>query len=230
MRWDKNTEQYLIVDISPFILRLFEIEGTVEGLLGMNLSLPTLVSYLNLVRNSTIHYIEFLYDIDEHRYTVKIVEEKEVFTIIFESLFCNIKEGKSSEPIIHIDDEFLKDVEGLFTNDKTISEIFALRNATQENVGLEILYVVKKVQEQLEELKINNNKQCSIYDDRLKQVEENYIKEKDLDVYYVLAKIGFKKFIILIFILSLIETTMIEPFILPIINQMRESIINILDD
>jgi hypothetical protein len=148
VQWDDKLKQYLIVDISPFILRLFEIEGTVEGLLGNPLALPTLVRYLDLVRKSTIHFIEFLYDIGDLRYTVKIVEEKQHYTIIFESIFCNIKDIAVAEPIVDIDDTFLKDVEGLFTNDKTISEIFALRNATQENVGLEILYVVKKVQEQ----------------------------------------------------------------------------------
>lgn len=230
VRWDENLGQFLIVDISPFILRLFGIEGTVEGMINNPIVLPTLVSYLNLVKNSTIHFIEFLYDIDDLRYTVKIVEEKDCYTIIFESLFCNVKDIGITEPIPDIDDTFLHDVEGLFTNDKTISEIFALRNATQENVELEILYIVKKVQEQLEEWKTEYQNKSSVAEKRLDDFEDEYIKEKDLDFYYVLGKVGIKRLIILLFVLSIIETTAIEPFITPIINQMKESVTNVIDD
>ena len=230
VRWDEKLKQFIIVDISPFILRLFEIEGTVEGMINNPIVLPTLVSYLNLVRNSTIHFVEFIYDINEIRYIVKIVEERDCYTVIFESLFCNVKEIDITDPIPDIDNSFLQDVEGLFTNDKTISEVFALRNAGQENIGLEVLYIVKKVQEQLEEWKSEYRDKCSITEKRLDEFEDEYIKEKDLDFYYVLGKVGIKRLIILLFVLSIVETTAIEPFITPIVNQMKESITNIIDE
>lgn len=230
VRWDDKLKQFIIVDISPFILRLFDIEGTVEGMINSPIVLPTLVSYLNLVRNSTIHFIEFVYDINESHYTVKIVEEKNCYTVVFESLFSHIKEITPFEPVPNIDDTFLQDVQGLFTNDKTISEIFALRNATQENVDLEILYVVKKVQEQLMELKEDYKERWRKYEEKIEEIEDEYVKSEDLSVFYFLHKIGVKNLIVLLFILSIIETLFLEPFILPIINQVKDSIVNIVDD
>lgn len=229
VQWDIELEKYLIVDISPYILRLFDIQGSVEGLLNSVLSLPTLIKYLDLVRKSNIHYVEFLYDIKDFRYTVKIVEEKKVYTIIFESVFSNTKDIDIQEQSIDIDDSFFADVEGVLTNDKTISEIFALRNATQENINLEILYVVKKVQEQLTELKEDYKEKHDSYDRKIDAIEENYLRKDEFTFYYFLEKIGVKKLLVFIFLISFVETIVIEPFIVPILKQISNSIVEIVD-
>lgn len=228
--WDEPSQQYFILDISPFILQIFEIDRSAEDTIGCPLSLPLLLKYLNLLRLSPIHYIEFVYPIRDVSYTAKIVEEKNVYTIIFESIFQKPKNVDLSKGTESIDNTFLSDVEDLFTNDKTISEIFAMRNATQENINLEILYVVKKIQEQFEEFKEESKEAKTEINARLKSLEDNYVKTTDFNFYFFLSKIGLKRLVLFIFIFSIIETLIIEPFITPFINQVRDSIVNVVEE
>jgi len=225
VRWDKS--EYVIVDVSPAVLKILDINSKAEDVIGNPLSLPLCIKYLDLVRKSPIHYMEVLYPIKEVSYTVKIVEEGQLFTLYFESLFCPVSPKIYSSSI---DNSFFEDVEEMISNDKTITEIFSLRNASKENINLEILYIVKKLEEELKNLKKDA---VTVHDNIHKEIEDikqNYVKDADINFYYVLERIGVKKFIIFLFIIAVIESVLLEPFIAPILKQIQESITTIVDD
>lgn len=221
-----NGKGYVIMDISPAVLRLLNITGKTEDVIGADLVLPLCIKYLDLIRKSPIHYMEVLYPIGEISYTVKIVEDNKNYTLFFESLFCPVSSIQETD----IDNSFFDDVNNILSNDKTITEIFALRNASKENINLEILYTVKKMQEDVTEIKQDYKHSFDKIDKEIDLIKATYIKEEVLTFYYVLEKIGIKKFIVFLFIVTLLETIVFQPLINPIYHQFVDSIFNVADD
>ena len=205
-----NDTSFNISDISLDALKIFGLEKKdYTNLKNMELAIPFLVSYLNLLKHSTTTFIEFLYNIDNIIYKFKIVKEplkNKEYIIYFEDTSLKIKTQSVTE-------SFVKDYLDFTSTDKNLLDILDLQNKDSQTINLEVIYLLKNIQEELKQLKIRDEEH-----------ENQFIEKKEFSIFYVIEKLGIRNLILFLFVISLIESFILEPLILPIGNQLKENI------
>lgn len=205
-----NDTSFNISDISLDALKIFELEKKdYTNLENMELAIPFLVNYLKLLKHSTTTFIEFLYNIDNIIYKFKIVKEPfkdKEYIIYFEDTSLKIKTQSVTE-------SFVKDYLDFTSTDKNLLDILDLQNKDPQTINLEVIYLLKNIQEELKQLK-----------SRDEEHENQFIEKKEFSIFYVIEKLGIRNLILFLFVISLIESFILEPLILPIANQLKENI------
>lgn len=206
----KKESDFYIIDISISLLKIFDIDESCHpDLKNTKLELPFLISYLHLLDSSTINYLELFYDIKGEMFTIQIVKKDDTnYLIFFDSAIFNKKDDCFAESCFTNYSEFT-------TNDKDLLDVIKLKNKTPETINLEMIYLLKKIQEEVKELKENDSAQ-----------ENKFIEKEIFSLPFLIAKLGFRNLILFLFAISLIESFIIEPFLQPVVNQVKDHLEN----
>lgn len=202
----KKEDKYLILDISVSLINLFGLSfNNYPDIKNTELALPFLITHLKLLEISTVNYIEFLYNLKDEIYKIQIVKnENFTFTIFFENSNFKIKSNI-------LEDSCLNNYEEFITNDKDLVDVINLKNKSPETINLEMIYLLKKIKEEIIELKASNEEQ-----------ESKFIEKDAFSLFFILEKLGLKNLILFLFIISLFESIIIEPFLNPMVEKMYE--------
>lgn len=204
----KKNNKFLIQDISTSLLKIFELDtNQLDSIKNTELVTPFLVNHLKLLDSSTINFIEFLYNLETKIYKIKINREDSfLFTIYFEDSYVYF-------PKPELEKDCLNNYEEFIVNDQDLIDTINLKDKKPEIINLEMIYILKKIKEEIKEIKLNNDNQ----DDR-------FIEKDSFSLSFIIEKLGIKNIILLLFLLSLIESFIIEPFLHPIVNKVYEQV------
>jgi hypothetical protein len=196
-----ENNKFIIQDISFYLLQLFNLESQ-NKIIGSELTISFLINHLQLLENSTLKYIEFFYKLDKTIFKIQILKgEQKLYTIFLEDsvndLDCDIDFENSC---VNTGFEFIE-------KDKDLLEILSLRNKDAKTIQLEMIFLLRKIKEEITELQVLNKEQ-----------EEKFIEKEAFTFSFIIEKLGFKNLMLCLFIMSLIQVIFIEPFIQPVIK------------
>lgn len=205
-----RNDKYIISDISIALFPFFNFSST-DKVIGTELKTSFLISYLNLLKNSTINYLEFFYKIEKSIFKIQIIkQENENYILYFED--------SGIDELTHFTQTCNDTIKNFLETDKDLIELINLKNKDLKTYQLEIIYLLKNIREELKELKEKNIEQ-----------DDLFIQKENFSLSFIIEKLGVKNLILFLFAISLIESFILEPLIQPIatklIDNIQESVI-----
>lgn len=196
---ENNT--FIIQDISFYLLHLFRLEET-SKIIGSELTISFLINHLQLLQNSTLKFIEFFYRLNKVIFKIQILKgESDTYTIFLE------ESSNDLELSIDFENTCINDSYQFIEKDKDLLEILSLRNKDSKTIQLEMIFLLRKIKEDITELQALNKEQ-----------EDKFIEKEAFTLSFIIEKLGFKNLILCLFLMSLIQVIFIEPFIQPVIK------------
>ena len=224
--WDEEQKSWLITDICSSILSIFGLPPDKEQAIGTTLQLPEFLKYLDLLKTSSIQFIDFLYSISDKKYSIKIIKEDEnsfvmLFTLLLDKTEYEMVEGDTAPS----DVDFFNHVNAFLTNDNALESTYLLKDATKEKINLEIYYAIKLIQQELNESIVKSIKKNKEQDSRLNYFERNMVKKDNFSFNYLLKKTGWTTIVFTLVIVSLFNQLFIRPFTTQIIDTLKNELI-----
>lgn len=193
--------KFIIEDISLYLLHFLNFDTT-SKIIGTELTIPFLINHLQLLESSTVKYIEFFYRLENTIFKIQILKaENKQYTISLEDSNINLEISEDFE------NSYINTSFDFIDKDKDLVEIINLKNKDTKTIQLEMIFLLKKIKEEIKELQNVNEKQ-----------EDKFIEKDSLSLSFVIDKLGFKNILLFIFVLSIIESIFIEPFIQPVVK------------
>ena len=225
--WDEEQKSWLITDISLSILSIFGLPPDKEQAIGTTVQIPEFLKYLDLLKTSSIQFIDFLYSISDKKYSIKIIKESLssfiiLFTLLLDETEYEMIEGDTLSPS---DIAFFNNVNAFLTNDNALESTYLLKDAHKEKINLEIYYAIKLIQQELNESIVKSIKKNKEQDSRLNYLERNMVKKNNFSFNYLLRKTGWPTIVFTLVIVSLFNQLFVSPFTTKIIDTLKNELI-----
>lgn len=228
--WDNKTKTYEIKNISSVMFKIFGFDGDTSSVIGTTLSIPKLISHLDMLRDSTVQFIEFLYTIGIKTYSVKIVKDSPISFLI---LFSFLVEETIYEPIDYDKDtsiEFFEGAEKILTNDKALDYTYNFRDRSKDEINLEVLYTVRAIKEQIKEDRAEILQRLIIQTDKINILEKESISQKDISIFNLIKLLGIGWMLLFILCMALFNQLIAYPLTKPIVNFITNQTVNSSND
>jgi hypothetical protein len=194
-------DKFIIQDISFYLLHLFNLENQ-SKVIGSELPISFLINHLQLLENSTLKYIEFFYRFNKTIFKIQILKgEQSLYTIFLED------SGNDLDLSLDFENSCVNTGFEFIEKDKDLLEILSLRNKDPKTIQLEMIFLLRKIKEEITELQVLNKEQ-----------EEKFIEKEAFTFSFIIEKLGFKNLMLCLFVMSLMQVIFIEPFLQPVIK------------
>jgi hypothetical protein len=236
LEYNADSDSFLICDISLELAILLDFdENKLNELKGKDLTISYLTSYLRLIKQSNISFLEFFYRIKKTLYQIKILKKDDSFFIVF---FENIDLHKFYEmpnlEIQSLDDkrltsEFHKDYTKVIKEDQDLVELLNAKAKDKETIDLEILFLMRKLKDDLEQIKTEIKSIHQETNRQIDNIESTFLRKVDFNLVYLVAQTGIKKIFFFLLFISLIETMLFEPLLQPLMKNIGHQIEKIIE-